>query len=700
MNRSKSLIAVGIILCLLLSFLTPFILPGNARAQPADSPWPTFGQNQQRTGQSPYTGPEVPYPSWRFTTGNWVYSSPAIGTDGTIYVGSRDKNLYAVNPDGSEKWRFTTGGWVDSPPTIGADGTIYVGSLDKNLYAVNPDGSERWRFTTGGSVHSSPAIGADGTIHVNSGDGDRTLYAINPDGSEKWRVSTGYYVYSSPAIGTDGTIYIGSGSSLYALNPDSSEKWRFATRDSVLSSPAIGVDGTIYVGSCDSYLYAINPDGSEKWRFSTGYIIYSSPALGADGTIYVGSGDKNLYALNPDGSEKWRFATRDSVFSSPAIGVDGTIYVGTHDNNLYAVNPDGNQKWRFTTGAPLFSSPAIGADSTIYVGSYDHKLYAISEAPEDYVMVSPVTPSAGAINVDRTKISFTWNAQGEIDSFGWVLSANPDLSDPIESTGGVAYTSCTSTVTLDHETTYYWQVTAWRNGDMVSWSDIASFTTMPEPPPPPEVGASPVVGVKAGDYIKMNYEITGWPADQPRPEWLKLEFLTVEDTSVTVLATMRMSDGTEETDTVPVEVGGGAEASGLSGFIIPANSQVGYSVFMGGFDITFADTLIEGETTGAYAGASRTAVCTSFAQHGVDLTYCWDKQTGVLVESTAVYADMTMTATVTETNLWEGGPTPVPNGGPTPVPWWPWAIVAVAVVAAATALYYKKRKVGPGASPQ
>jgi outer membrane protein assembly factor BamB len=133
MNRSKSLIAVGIILCVLLSFLTPFILPGTARAQPADSPWPMFRQNPQRTGRSPYSGPEVPYQKWSFTTGSYVSSSPAIGADGTIYVGSDDYNLYAINPDGSQKWSFTTGYMVLSSPAIGADGTIYVGSDDGTI---------------------------------------------------------------------------------------------------------------------------------------------------------------------------------------------------------------------------------------------------------------------------------------------------------------------------------------------------------------------------------------------------------------------------------------------------------------------------------------------------------------------------------------------------------------------------------------
>ena len=379
----------------------------------------------------------------------------------------------------------------------------------------------------------------------------------------------------------------------------------------------------------------------------------------------------------------WSFTSGDWVYSSSAIGADGTIYVGSLDNDLYAINPDGSEKWRFTTGERVYSSPAIGADGTIYVGSYDHKLYAITEAREHHVTISLVTPAAAATNVHRTNIGFTWSALGETDFFDWLLSANADLSDPIEVRERLAHTACTSTVTLDYETTYYWQVTAWRDGDMVGQSNISTFTTMPEPPPPPEVG------VKAGDWIKSEYKISGWPDDQPYPEWLKLEFLSVEGTSTSVRATMRMSDGTEETDTVPVEVGGGAEASGLSGFIIPANSEVGDSIVMGGFGITFADALIEGETTGAYARADRTVVYAGVSQHGVELTYYWDKQTGVMVEASSAYGDMVGTARATETNMWEASTVQAP--------WWLWVIIAIAIAGGAFAVYRLRRKKKPTA---
>jgi outer membrane protein assembly factor BamB len=67
-----------------------------------------------------------------------VYSSPAVGGDGTIYVGSADGQLYAINPDGSLKWSFPTVSSVISSPAIGGDGTIYVGSYDYKLYAIGP----------------------------------------------------------------------------------------------------------------------------------------------------------------------------------------------------------------------------------------------------------------------------------------------------------------------------------------------------------------------------------------------------------------------------------------------------------------------------------------------------------------------------------------------------------------------------------
>ena len=175
-------------------------------------------------------------------------------------MGSYDKKVYALNgATGAKKWEFLTGGGVPSSPAIGSDGTVYVGSIDSKVYALNgATGAKKWEFLTGDLVFSSPAIGSEGTVYVGSY--DKKVYALNgATGAKKWEFQTGGYVWSSPAIGSDGTVYVGSfDKKVYALNgATGAKKWEFLTEWFVESSPAIGSDGTVYVGSDDKKVYAI-----------------------------------------------------------------------------------------------------------------------------------------------------------------------------------------------------------------------------------------------------------------------------------------------------------------------------------------------------------------------------------------------------------------------------------------------------------
>ncbi len=372
--------------------------------QPLEGPWPMFRQNTNHTGLSPYdTSGNNGELEWSFQTGHIIESSPAVGFDGTIYVGSADNFTYAINPDGTEKWKLWTGTVYQSSPAIGLDGTVYIGSIgflgqnDSKFYAINPDGTEKWSIPNLG-IRSSPVIGPDSTIYVGSCDGN--LYAINPDGTVKWSYATIGHIHSSPAIAFDGTVYVGStDGNLYAINPDGSAKWATGVSLVDYSSPAIGSDGTIYIGTHNGRLVAVNSNGTAKWTFTTGGNVESSAGIGSDGTIYVGSYDNKVYALNPDGTEKWHFTTNGDVESSPAIGADGTIFVGSNDNKLYAINPDGTEKWRFTAGSHIYSSPAIGTDGTIYVGSHYGKLYAVGKGKPDLTIgdihFSDDTPEEG-----------------------------------------------------------------------------------------------------------------------------------------------------------------------------------------------------------------------------------------------------------------------------------------------------------------
>ena len=73
---------------------------------------------------------------------------------------------FVSNPEEIKLWEFKTGGAIgDSSPAIGSDGTVFFGSEDKKLYAINGKSELKlWEFETGGRELYSPSIGTDGTV--------------------------------------------------------------------------------------------------------------------------------------------------------------------------------------------------------------------------------------------------------------------------------------------------------------------------------------------------------------------------------------------------------------------------------------------------------------------------------------------------------------------------------------------------------
>jgi len=147
----------------------------------------------------------------RFEPGG-VNSVPTIADDGTVYVTTTwlpgwTSRLYAISPAGEEKWTY--GAYQEkfycSSPAIASDGAIYIGNGD-GLLAINADGSFKWESPIGSVQYSAPAIGVDGIIYLGTDAGK--FYAINPDGTEKWHYNTGTSSLGSPAIGASGTAYV------------------------------------------------------------------------------------------------------------------------------------------------------------------------------------------------------------------------------------------------------------------------------------------------------------------------------------------------------------------------------------------------------------------------------------------------------------------------------------------------------------
>lgn len=333
---------------------------------------------------------------WRYKTGGRIFSSPVLH-GGLLFIGSSDKNLYALRAaDGQVRWKFTTGGAVSSTPAT--DGkTVYFGSMDGNYYAVDAaTGQLRWKFATGGE-------------HQLGGKGYGGMKPAGLYMNDLWD-----FFLSSPVLqqsGKSSIVFFGSSDgNVYALNAkDGRLKWKFATRGMVHSGPAL-YRGVLYVGGWDTYLYAIDAEtGKEKWRFKTGNEpfmsgIEASPAV-KDGVVYFGARDAHVYALRADNGEKlWSHETSHSwVLTTPAVA-DGVVYAGTSDTFLMLAldAKSGTEKWQFKTNGYAYSSPAVAGGALVF-GDFTGKLYVLNIASKGKKYLFYATPERASYATEVLK---------------------------------------------------------------------------------------------------------------------------------------------------------------------------------------------------------------------------------------------------------------------------------------------------------
>jgi len=347
---------------------------------------------------------------WKFKTGSHVSSSPAV-VGGVVYFLSYDSNFYAVDAaTGKAKWKFATEGerrfaakhlhgalpagetmpdpfdfYLSSAAV--ENGTVYFGSGDGNVYALDgATGALKWKFKTGDVVHASPAV-ANGVVFVGSW--DSYFYAIDAaTGKEKWRFKTGedpdihnqVGIQSSAAV-ADGVVYFGCrDSNLYALDASSGEKkWTFNNKGSWVIGSAVVQNGKLYFSTSDSGMfYALDAKtGTAAYSLKFVWPMFSSPTI-AGKMLYIGSHEGKLIAIDLESQKPaWTFQTDGSrqngaTFTKSDGAPNYQVAFGRdafYDNMITGVGK------MMSVGAVL-SSPAVG-NNVILFGSTDGNLYAL-----------------------------------------------------------------------------------------------------------------------------------------------------------------------------------------------------------------------------------------------------------------------------------------------------------------------------------
>lgn len=451
------------------------------------------------------------------------YMSPVVGKDGTVYVVGED--LYAVHGgSGSIKWRVRSlgGGASGTSPAIDSDGTLYLGATERPLrtpkvFAVDGNGGGlKWAVPTGGFVLSSPVLGPDGTLFVGT---ESSLLAIDrTTGRKLWETKSvsGLGMWDTPAVDAKGVVYVNGTSALVGrtgttlwtvsepvgglglaidtagrlwgslgamatggpgpapglwskhhgnlandgrvaevagtppkalLQPVSQsamlgETVSFRVEAENATSyqwlkdlePMPGATGPVLVfrvqesGMAGSYRAVIsNPEGNivsdpamlavqsrQLWRINTGAPVSGCPAVGADNGVYFGSGT-SIRALNgEDGSQRWIFPTTGEMGGAVALAPDGQLFAGVccRPNTfswsrtiLYALKAaNGTKVWDLSADMTTTATPSLGANGRLYLPFADGWMYSLRQSSGVWVWRRQYSPkeSAPALGEDDT----------------------------------------------------------------------------------------------------------------------------------------------------------------------------------------------------------------------------------------------------------------------------------------------------------
>ncbi len=211
---------------------------------------------------------------WSYDTGGMVdFCSPAIGLDGRIYMaggGTLESKLIKLSASGSFLWEKPLGSTTNSSPTIGSNGDIYIGTSEPKVICYSEAGDFRWEFVpdSSRSINSPPIIGNNGTVYVMNS--YSILYAIDPESGEQiWKYdgaeSYGTNSNGAPIIDASGNIYFCAGYTLVAVRTTTDppqELWSYELPGTATwSIPVITASGAVLVGC------AVNGDADTVFAF-------------------------------------------------------------------------------------------------------------------------------------------------------------------------------------------------------------------------------------------------------------------------------------------------------------------------------------------------------------------------------------------------------------------------------------------------
>ncbi len=305
--------------------------------------------------------------------------SPAIASNGMVYIAGQDNVLLALNPGGTILWQAVLPAPPLGPVALGPHGDIYITNTKGGLSAISQDGKLEWTYSNGtfGQPNHGAIVAPGGTIYylLETPTGD-TLIALSPDGRLLWSRQPGTY-----GAGTDLRLSP-DGSQIYVKNvvvnaaDGSLAKLTLPTQgDPIVGNKAnllVGADGKAYLLAGHIVVqWKQGPQGFEivqttSWDYrgqgisqSSGFPIDAGVTpRGNIWLLYLGFyNNTSVYWLSPTGTILGK-ATGSLYQGARMVAVDGndTLFAcGIGFSSLQGPNATLCEGYRANASAPVWS---------------------------------------------------------------------------------------------------------------------------------------------------------------------------------------------------------------------------------------------------------------------------------------------------------------------------------------------------------
>lgn len=314
-------------------------------------------------------------------TGYVKTSNPVFSPDGkTMYIPTSTPagHLFAIDVvSGEFKWVFaisqiTYGGGA----LVAPDGTIYQcvrNATINNVYAINPNGTQKWAVKLDAAIGAFPALSADGVLYCLTN--KSTLYALDASsGAIKWQQSLDGATGSAVAIDKAGNVYAGTSAAIYSFKPNKEQNWKLEEVNVTEQATFTLKDQVLYATLKNGGLVAVDmTNGTKKWTYPTTKGDAYFPIADKNGNVYfTEKGSQTVHAVNASGSKIWEKNVGNNLnYSGGALSTDGILYIGTQSNNkvLGLDITNGNIVFEETVGQQVMAAVSIGPDRRLYCGT-------------------------------------------------------------------------------------------------------------------------------------------------------------------------------------------------------------------------------------------------------------------------------------------------------------------------------------------